>query len=179
MTTYVTKKVELVEAATLKHWLDHDEVTLVDVRETDEYAGQHIPGAILVPLSKFDPTQIPNIDDKQVVLYCRSGNHSVPAAQTLLKSGYRQVSHLQGGLRSWVEQGYATEINERAPISLMRQVQIVVGALVLLNTMLGAFVSSWFLLLCGFMGGGLPFAGLTDNCVLARLLAKLPYNQPA
>ncbi|MGB7415227.1 MAG: rhodanese-like domain-containing protein [Thermosynechococcaceae cyanobacterium] len=179
MTTSITKKVELVEAATLKQWLDHDQVTLVDVRETDEYAGQHIPGAILVPLSKFDPTQIPNVANQQVVLYCRSGNRSVPAALTLLKLGYQDVSHLRGGLKSWVEQGYATEINERAPISLMRQVQIIVGALVLLSTLLGTFVSPWFLWLCGFMGGGLLFAGLTDTCVLARLLAKLPYNQPA
>ncbi|MEN9247837.1 MAG: DUF2892 domain-containing protein, partial [Gloeomargarita sp. GMQP_bins_69] len=63
------------------------------------------------------------------------------------------------------------------PISLFRQVQIVAGSLVLLGTILGATVSPWFLLLSGFVGAGLVFAGVTNTCALGMLLAKLPYNQ--
>jgi Protein of unknown function (DUF2892) len=59
----------------------------------------------------------------------------------------------------------------------MRQVQIVAGSLVFTGTMLGAFVSPAFLLLSGFVGAGLMFAGITDTCAMAMLLAKLPYNQ--
>jgi hypothetical protein len=59
----------------------------------------------------------------------------------------------------------------------MRQVQIVAGSLVLTGTLLGAFVSPGFLVLSGFVGAGLMFAGITNTCGLALLLAKLPYNQ--
>jgi len=45
------------------------------------------------------------------------------------------------------------------------------------GTVLGALVSPWFLLLSGFVGAGLMFAGITNTCALAMLLAKLPYNQ--
>jgi F0F1-type ATP synthase assembly protein I len=59
----------------------------------------------------------------------------------------------------------------------MRQVQIVAGTLVVTGTLLGAFVSPWFLILSGFVGSGLVFAGVSNTCALAMLLAKLPYNQ--
>ena len=179
MTT--TKKVgdrlQTVDAQTLKHWLDAGTVDLIDVREPAEYAGEHIPGAILLPLSKFDISQIPTNPHKKLVLHCQSGNRSAQAAQKLLANGVEQVTHLQGGLTAWKQAGYPTEVNKNAPISLMRQVQIVAGSLVLLGTLLGAFVSPWFLILSGFVGAGLTFAGITGNCTLAMLLAKLPYNR--
>jgi len=56
-------------------------------------------------------------------------------------------------------------------------VQIVAGSLVLTGTLLGAFVSPKYLLLSGFVGGGLVFSGATNTCMMARLLSKLPYNQ--
>lgn len=170
-------RLQIVDAKTLKHWLDADHVELIDVREPSEHAGEHIPGAKLVPLSKFDSSQIPSDTDKKVVLHCQSGNRSTQAAQKLLANGFEQVIHLQGGITSWKQAGYPTRINKNAPISLMRQVQIVAGSLVLLGTLLGAFVSPWFLILSGFVGAGLTFAGITGNCALATLLAKLPYNQ--
>jgi hypothetical protein len=68
-------------------------------------------------------------------------------------------------------------INRNAPLSLMRQVQIVTGSLIVTGTLLGAFVSPWFLILSGFVGTGLLFAGITNTCALAMLLAKLPFNQ--
>jgi len=176
-----TNKVKLsglqtVNTKTLKHWLDEGSVDLIDVREPSEYASEHIPGAKLVPLSKFNPSQIPSTH-KRIVLHCQSGNRSTQAAQKLLTSGFEQVTHLQGGIAAWKQAGYPTQVNKNAPISLMRQVQIVAGSLVLLGTLLGAFVSPWFLILGGFVGAGLTFAGITGNCTLAMLLAKLPYNQ--
>ena len=58
-------------------------------------------------------------------------------------------------------------------MSLQRQVQIVAGSFVLLGTLLGAVVSPWFLVLSGFVGAGLAFAGITNTCGMAMLLAKL------
>lgn len=166
----------IIDPDTLKQGLDQQAITLIDVREPGEFAGEHIPGATLVPLSQFDLRKIPQAEEMQVVLYCRSGHRSAVAARKLAAAGV-EPSQLSGGLLAWKAAGYPTLKNENAPISLIRQVQIVAGSLVVAGTVLGAFVSPWFLLLSGFVGSGLVFAGVTDTCLLARLLAKLPYNQ--
>jgi rhodanese-related sulfurtransferase len=166
-----------VDAQTLKQGLDQQSVTLIDVREPGEFAGEHIPGATLVALSQFDPRKIPQTENTQLVLYCRSGNRSAIAAQKLFDAGFESVTHLSYGIGAWKEAGYPTVTNRDAPISLMRQVQIVAGSLVLTGLVLGALVSPWFLLLSGFVGAGLMFSGVTDTCMLGMLLAKLPYNQ--
>lgn len=166
-----------IDAQTLKQGLDQQVVTLIDVREPGEFAGEHIPGATLVPLSKFDPRKIPQGGDTQLVLYCRSGNRSQMAAQKLFEAGFESVSHLPGGIGAWKAAGFPTVQNQNAPISLMRQVQIVAGSFVVTGTLLGVLVSPWFLILSGFVGAGLVFAGITDTCMLGMLLAKLPYNQ--
>lgn len=175
-TTKKISRLQTVDAKTLRDWIDQGTVELIDVREPSEYASEHIPGAKLVPLSRFDPSQIQNTHNK-LILHCQSGNRSAQAAQKLLANGFEQVTHLQGGISAWKQAGYPTQVNKNAPISLMRQVQIVAGSLVLLGTLLGAFISPWFLILSGFVGAGLTFAGITGNCGLAMLLAKLPYNQ--
>ncbi|WP_017301590.1 rhodanese-like domain-containing protein [Nodosilinea nodulosa] len=166
-----------VDAQTLKQGLDRQSVTLIDVREPGEFAGEHIPGATLVALSQFDPRKIPQTEDTQLVLYCRSGNRSAIAAQKLFDAGFESVTHLSCGIGAWKEAGYTTVTNRNAPISLMRQVQIVAGSLMLTGTLLGALVSPWFLLLSGAVGAGLIFSGITDTCMLGMLLARLPYNQ--
>ncbi|AFZ32147.1 Rhodanese-like protein [Gloeocapsa sp. PCC 7428] len=176
-TKKLSDRLQTVDAQTLKHWLDTDSVALIDVREPAEYVGEHIPGAILVPLSQFDLSQIPTDTHKKLILQCQSGNRSAQAAQKLFANGIEQVTHLQGGLTAWKQAGFPTKVNKNAPISLLRQVQIVAGSLVLLGTLLGAFVSPWFLILSGFVGAGLTFAGITGNCTLAMLLNKLPYNR--
>lgn len=166
-----------IDAQTLKQGLDQQSVTLIDVREPGEFAGEHIPGATLVPLSKFDLRKIPQGGDTQLVLYCRSGSRSQMAAQKLFEAGFESVSQLSCGIGAWKEAGFPTVQDRNAPISLIRQVQIVAGSLVVTGTLLGAFVSPWFLLLSGFVGAGLIYSGITNTCMLGRMLAKLPYNQ--
>jgi hypothetical protein len=58
----------------------------------------------------------------------------------------------------------------------MRQVQIAAGSLVVAGTLLGAFVHPAWLVLSGFVGAGLVFAGITNTCGLALLLARMPWN---
>lgn len=168
---------QTIDARTLKQLLDRQAAMPIDVREPGEYAGEHIPGATLVSLSRFDPSQIPQNHRKTVVLYCQSGSRSKTAAQKLLDAGFPTVIQLASGLNAWKAAKYPTIVDRKAPISLMRQVQIVAGSLVFLGTVLGAFVSPGFLVLSGFVGAGLMFAGITDTCMLGMLLAKLPYNQ--
>jgi hypothetical protein len=59
----------------------------------------------------------------------------------------------------------------------MRQVQIAAGSLVLLGTVLGALISPAWLVLSGFVGTGLIFAGISNTCSMALLLARMPWNQ--
>ncbi len=168
---------QTVDAQTLNQWIEQGSVTLIDVREPSEYAAEHIQGAVLVPLSKFRPDQIPVEADKKLVLYCRSGNRSGQAAQKLFQAGFEEVTHLRCGISDWSEQGLPVQFNKNAPISLMRQVQIAAGTLMLTGLGLGVFVSSWFLILSAFVGAGLIFSGITDTCMMGMMLAKLPYNQ--
>lgn len=172
----LNSKLQEVDASTLRQWIDQQAIALIDVRELGEYAGEHIPGATPVPLSSFNPDNVPR-SDRKVVLYCQTSTRSAKAAQKLFAARFEEVSHLKGGLNAWKQSGYETQVNKNAPISIQRQVQIVAGSLVFLGTLMGAFVSPWFLLLSGFVGTGLIFAGVTNTCAMGMLLAKLPYNQ--
>lgn len=167
-----------IDVSTLKHWMDNREVLLIDVREPGEYLSEHIPGAQSMPLSTFDPHQLKNIS-RRIVLQCQSGNRSEKAAHKMFEAGFVRVTHLQGGLPTWKAAGYPTKVNKKAPISMFRQVQIVAGSLGLLGTLLGVWLSPWFLIVPGFIGAGLLFAGVTNTCAMAMLLSKLPYNRRA
>lgn len=171
------KTLQEIDAPTLKQWLNRQQVMLIDVRELGEYTNMHIPEAKSIPLSRFNPVEVKPDTGQQVVLYCQSGNRSGKAAQKLLDAGFESVTHLKGGLPTWKAAGYEIKVNKNAPISLFRQVQIVAGSFVVLGTVLGAFISPWFLILSGFVGTGLVFAGVTGTCAMGMLLAKLPYNQ--
>jgi rhodanese-related sulfurtransferase len=168
-----------IDAATAKTWLAQDKAVLVDIREADEHARERIPGARLVPLSRFGSGDFPQADGKIAVFHCDSGNRTRQAAPQILGFGFQEVYHLDGGLQAWKRAGLPVELNREAPISLMRQVQIAAGGLVLLGVLLGLWVSPWFLGLSAFVGAGLAFAGLTGFCGMARLLAVMPWNRRA
>ena len=168
-----------VDSRTLKAWLDSDKAVLIDIREPDEYAREHIPGSRLVPLSGFDAADFPKDHDKIAVFHCNSGNRTCQAAPQILSSGFREVYHLEGGLRAWKKAGLAVNINRQAPISIMRQVQITAGALVVLGILLAILVSPWFMALSAFVGAGLVFAGVSGTCAMANVLALMPWNRLA
>jgi rhodanese-related sulfurtransferase len=177
MESSMTKTMQDVEATVLKTWLERGEALLFDVREPPEYAAEHIPDATLLPLSTFDPTRVPQEAGKKVVVHCVMGMRSAQAGQKLLDAGFTTVYNFRGGVQAWKEAGYTTAGGQRAPLSLLRQVQIVSGSLVLLGTVLGVIASPWFLVLSGGVGAGLVYAGVSGTCGMATLLAQLPYNQ--
>lgn len=78
-----------------------DKKVLVDVREPSEHQAGHIPHSVNIPLSQLKNrlNEIPK--DQDVLLYCRSGMRSKQAGRMLSKHGFRQLSHLQGGISSW------------------------------------------------------------------------------
>jgi rhodanese-related sulfurtransferase len=81
---------------------------LVDVREPNETAVESYPDAVIVPLSSFDPAQIPDPQGKRVVFACRSGRRSVTASLVAQDSGYPYDSHLAGGILAWKAAGLPT-----------------------------------------------------------------------
>ena len=81
---------------------------LVDVREPNEVAAEAYPGGIVVPLSSFDPSGIPDPEGKQVVFACRSGKRSVTASLAAQNVGLPYDRHLAGGMLGWKAAGLPT-----------------------------------------------------------------------
>jgi rhodanese-related sulfurtransferase len=82
---------------------------LVDVREPNEVAVEAYPGAVVVPLSSFDPQEIPDPQGKQVVFACRSGKRSVTASLAAQADGLPYDKHLAGGMLAWKAAGLPTK----------------------------------------------------------------------
>jgi rhodanese-related sulfurtransferase len=89
--------------------LAEDSMLLVDVREPNETAIERYPDAVIVPLSSFDPAQIPDPKGRQVVFACRSGRRSVTASQAAQAQGLPYDAHLAGGILAWKAAGLPTE----------------------------------------------------------------------
>jgi rhodanese-related sulfurtransferase len=177
-TAAAVSRIRDLSPAEVKSGLDRGEIVLIDVREPFEHAGGRIPGARLMPLSAFDPARARQLaGDRQLVLHCKGGGRSSKAAHMLLAAGADHASHLAGGFDAWKSASLPTERDVSAPISIMRQVQITAGSIVLAGSLLGFFVSPWFFLLSGFIGAGLVMAGVTDTCGMAMMLSKMPWNR--
>ena len=86
-------------------------LTLVDVREQDEWNAGHIKGAHFLPLSRFDPSKLPAPEPgKKIVIYCRSGRRSVSAMEQARLGGRRDCdTHFGGGILAWLNAGLEVE----------------------------------------------------------------------
>ena len=98
------------------------------------------------------------------------------AAELFQKLNTPKVFVVDGGTDLWNEQGLPVKEGKDV-ISLERQVRITAGTLVVIGTLLGVFVNQYFLIIPGFVGAGLVFAGVTDTCGMALMLARMPWNR--
>jgi len=89
----------------VKEQFDANKIVLVDVRTPAEYAFEHIPGAMLLPLLSFDPAKLPQQDAKPIIFQCGSGLRSAMAARKCIAAGFRVVTHLEGGFGAWKNAG--------------------------------------------------------------------------
>jgi molybdopterin/thiamine biosynthesis adenylyltransferase/rhodanese-related sulfurtransferase len=95
---------------------------IIDVREQTEYTQGFIPGAEWISRGLLEgkiEDVVPD-RDREVVLYCASGNRSALAARTLRELGYRDVKSLAGGFTAWKRAGYPFEL----PVVLDKEQQI-------------------------------------------------------
>ena len=94
---------------------DHTDVLIVDVREPQEFAQGHIPGALNVPRGTLEGAadqgykhRVQTLCDAQtrdVVLYCATGGRSAMAAKTLQEMGFTRATSLAGGIEMWAAEG--------------------------------------------------------------------------
>ena len=92
-----------VDAETAKKLMDtEDDYVILDARTQTEYDEGHIPGAILIPHDTVATAAEDALPDKGqlILVYCRSGNRSKQASQTLVDLGYTNVVEF-GGINSW------------------------------------------------------------------------------
>ena len=88
---------------------EDDTVVLIDVREPREFAAERIPGAMLFPLSRFDPNSIPAEERRKIVLHCAMGGRSAKAVALCQRAGRSDIeSHLHGGIGAWKAAGLPT-----------------------------------------------------------------------
>jgi rhodanese-related sulfurtransferase len=85
------------------------EFIVVDVREPNETAVERIPGSVLLPLSTFDPADLPDAAGRLVVFSCASGVRSIKASEIAQAAGLPHDAHLAGGLKAWKAAGLPTE----------------------------------------------------------------------
>jgi rhodanese-related sulfurtransferase len=153
-------------------------VELIDVRTPVEYREVHVSCARNVPLDQLNAAQFAAGRSGAEPLYviCRSGSRGKQACEKFLAAGYTNVVNVEGGTQAWDQAGLAVVRGKKA-ISLERQVRIAAGLLVVTGSVLGYFVSPYWIGLSAFVGAGLTFAGITDTCGMGLLLARMPWNQ--
>ena len=86
-------------------------VTVVDVREPDEWEAGHVPGAKLLPRGLLEYKAAEELPDKnaRVVVHCALGGRGALAAKSLKEMGYTNVANMDGGVKAWREKSYETE----------------------------------------------------------------------
>ncbi|MCU1310356.1 MAG: moeZ 1 [Candidatus Angelobacter sp.] len=87
-----------------------DKFALVDVREDNEWAKGHLPGAVHLSKGIIERDIEAAVPDKnaEIILYCGGGFRSALAADNLQKMGYKKVISMDGGWRGWTEAGHPT-----------------------------------------------------------------------
>src|SRR6202161_1341736 len=108
----VKSQIDEVDPSEVKELIDEG-AAIIDVRETDEFASGHLPGAKHIPRGYLE-SRIEGIvpaRDAHVILYCASGNRSAYAARTLKEDlGYTNVSSMTGGITLWKDRGYEVQV---------------------------------------------------------------------
>jgi rhodanese-related sulfurtransferase len=153
-------------------------IELIDVRTPVEFREVHVDFARNVPLDRLDAQAIQSqrsANDQPLYVICRSGSRGKQACERLSAAGLNVVN-VEGGTQAWDAAGLPVVRGQKA-ISLERQVRIAAGFLVLVGAVLAMTVHPYFAGLSAFVGAGLMFAGITDTCGMAMLLARMPWNQ--
>ncbi|MGE3690208.1 MAG: rhodanese-like domain-containing protein [Novosphingobium sp.] len=92
-----------IDVRELDTMLRKGQALVVDVREPNEFAQGHIPGAVNLPLSQFSPDRLPEHDGRKLVLNCLGGKRSGQALELCGIAQSAVDTHLAGGFNAWTE----------------------------------------------------------------------------
>lgn len=164
-------------------------VLLLDVSPQDEFESGHITGAILHPLEYLDPEnsiqkiRIAYPTLPTIYLTGDSESRCIAAYQGFEAAGYEYLKIIEGGTQAWAEAGLPMEqIKEILPFEKMnisQQIQIVVGGVVTLGTLLGTFVNTGFLAISLLAGVGVVYEGLFGTDYIKQAVLKMSWNKDA
>lgn len=154
---------------------------LIDVRDPDEFSQNHILYAQSIPLSHiddiFDHLSLPS--DRKIIMQCLSGKRGEQACAIIGNKGISQeIFNIEGGISAWQAAGLPIIGKPPQKLSIFRQVQMIVGALIFTLIMLGLWGIGVAFIIAGIFAAALTFAGITGWCGLAMLLQHMPWNTP-
>jgi molybdopterin/thiamine biosynthesis adenylyltransferase/rhodanese-related sulfurtransferase len=108
----IKDRIDEVDPAAVHEQMNNG-ATIVDVRESEEFAAGHLPGAKHVPRGYLESRIEGIVPDRarHLILYCASGNRSAYAARTLIDDlGYEHVESMLGGITLWKDRGYEVDV---------------------------------------------------------------------
>ncbi|MDZ5076349.1 rhodanese-like domain-containing protein [Nesterenkonia sp. HG001] len=159
------------------------EPLMLDVRSAAEHRGARIPGSVLVPedLVRAETQALAEaLDeaDRPVVLLCQAGPRSQQAHDRLVGAGAEGLRVLDGGLVRYraVAGDGAVELGS-GPWAMERQVRMAAGSLVLAGLVGGRFLGPKARVVSGAIASGLIYSAASDTCGMAKVLARMPWNQ--
>lgn len=156
-------------------------VNLIDVRSPKEFEAVHVAVARNVPVDVLNPMEVMNslaAKDAPVYITCQAGTRAKMALDKFVAAGYTNVALLDGSMQGWQSAGLPVVRGDKGKcIRVDMQVRIIVGTLIVIFSILGATLNSNFSWVAAALGCGLIYAGITDDCPLALLVAKLPWNR--
>lgn len=161
-------------------WLKNGEAVLIDVREPEEFMDRHISYAQSLPLSCLSDSiaDIHFPHDRKVIMQCLAGRRGETACGVLSgRNLANEIFNIEGGISAWESAGFPVIGVKQPKFSIFRQVQMIVGSLILALIILGLWGVTLALVLAGVFAGALMFAGITGWCGLAMLLQRMPWNR--
>lgn len=169
--------IHTITSAEAKQLLDNDEAVLIDVREPAEHRSLKIPGAQNIPLSRIQAKHVKNQPKQKVILHCKTGRRSQEACNKVISGLDADIFNVEGGIDAWSASGLAVEKGKSSVLPIDRQVQVTIGAMILIGLALYQFVTPLGLILPLIAGLGLSNAGITGWCGLGKAMALMPWNR--
>ncbi|UDQ98254.1 MBL fold metallo-hydrolase [Lentisphaerota bacterium WC36G] len=151
--------------------------SVLDVRTAGEHATEKIANSVLIPVDDLEDNleKVMAIPAPRLIM-CQSGSRAQRAQEILEKHHIAGTMVINGGMNAYKVIAENELLQNKKRMSLERQVRIAAGFLVLLGIGL-SFVHIGFIGISAFVGCGLIFAGITDYCGMAMILAKMPWNK--
>lgn len=158
------------------------DVCVLDVRTKAEVDAKSLPGCLHIPLNELTPQALGEAiaksgkDASCVYLLCQGGKRAELAAQQLTGKLAAKLCVIEGGIQAVEAAHIPLQKTTKKPIAIERQVRITAGILVLLGIVLGTWIDPGFYGLSAFVGAGFIFSGITDTCLMGKILLAMPWN---